>query len=84
MYTNFRPWISERYTAAANINLLGENVAHFYADYDATDFMANTNLNDRGLVWRLKICMRGLDANLSTSDSENQTICRERRVHVRY
>lgn len=84
MYTNFRPWIGERYTAAANINLLGENVAHFYADYDATDFMANTNLNDRGLVWRLKVCMRGLDANLSTSDSENQTICRERRVHVRY
>ncbi|MFA6189137.1 MAG: type II secretion system protein [Sulfuricurvum sp.] len=85
MYTNFRPWIAgERYTAATKINLLGENVAHFYADYDARDFMANTNLNDRGLVWRLKVCMRGLDANLSTSDSENQTICRERRVHVRY
>lgn len=84
LYTNFRPWLGERYTAATKINLLGENVAHFYADYDATDFMANANLNDRGLVWRLKVCMRGLDANLSDSDLEGQTICRERRVHVRY
>lgn len=84
LYTNFRPWLGEHYTAATKINLLGENVAHFYADYDATDFMANANLNDRGLVWRLKVCMRGLDANLSDSDLEGQTICRERRVHVRY
>ena len=84
MYTNFRPWLGERYNAASKINLLGQNVAHFYADYDATDFMANPNLNDRGLVWRLKVCMRGLDANLSGSDAESQTICRERRVHVRY
>jgi prepilin-type N-terminal cleavage/methylation domain-containing protein len=86
MYTNFRPWIGERYNTAPNRkeNLLGENVAHFYADYDATDFMTNPNLSDRGLVWRLKVCMRGLDANLSTSDSEGQGICRERRVHVRY
>ncbi|OYZ66053.1 MAG: hypothetical protein B7Y17_02265 [Sulfuricurvum sp. 24-42-5] len=86
MYSNFRPWDNERYNTAANRkeNILGQNVAHFYADYDATDFMANANLNDRGLVWRLKVCMRGLDANLSDSDAETQTICRERRVHVRY
>ncbi len=86
MYTNFRPWANERYNTAANRkeNILGQNVAHFYADYDATDFMANANLNDRGLVWRLKVCMRGLDANLSDSNLEGQTICRERRVHVRY
>lgn len=84
MYTNFRPWLGERYTAATKINVLGENVAHFYADYNATDFMANANLNDRGLVWRLKVCMRGLDSNLSDTDAESQTICRERRVHVRY
>ncbi|MCL4432832.1 MAG: type II secretion system GspH family protein [Epsilonproteobacteria bacterium] len=86
MYTNFRPWDNERYNTAANRkeNILGQNVAHFYADYDATDFMANANLNDRGLVWRLKVCMRGLDSNLSDSDAESQTICRERRVHVRY
>jgi len=84
MYSNFRPWANQRYTAATKMNLLGQNVAHFYADYNATDFMANQNLNDRGLVWRLKVCMRGLDSNLSTSDAESQTICRERRVHVRY
>ncbi|MDQ1299250.1 MAG: hypothetical protein QG558_1789 [Campylobacterota bacterium] len=84
MYTNFRPWLGERYTAATKINVLGGNVAHFYADYNATDFMANQNLSDRGLVWRLKVCMRGLDSNLSDTDAEGQTICRERRVHVRY
>lgn len=88
MYTNFRPWVAgERYndgSANRKVNLLGQNVAHFYADYDATDFLANPDLNDRGLVWRLKVCMRGLDTNLSDSDLEGQTICRERRVHVRY
>lgn len=84
MYTNFRPWLGERYTAATKTNVLAQNVAHFYADYDATDFMNNPNLNDRGLVWRLKVCMRGLDENLSDTDLEGQTICRERRVHVRY
>lgn len=89
MYSNFRPWAGERYANAnvgANVkaNILGENVAHFYADYNATDFMNNPGVSDRGLVWRLKVCMRGLDANLSTSDTESQAICRERRVHVRY
>lgn len=84
LYTNFRPWLGERYTAAAKINVLGDKVAHFYADYDATDFLTNPNLNDRGLVWRLKVCMQGLDADLDDSIAEGQTICRERRVHVRY
>lgn len=86
LYTNFRPWAGERYDTAPNRreNILGQNVAHFYADYDANDFMNNANLSDRGLVWRLKVCMRGLDANLSDSDREGQSICRERRIHVRY
>lgn len=86
LYSNFRPWAGERYDTAPNRreNILGQNVAHFYADYNATDFMNNANLSDRGLVWRLKVCMRGLDANLSDSDREGQSICRERRVHVRY
>jgi hypothetical protein len=89
LYTNFRPWRGERYAGAnagANVraNILGENVAHFYADYNATDFMSNPGVSDRGLVWRLKVCMRGLDNNLSTSDSESQSICRERRIHVRF
>jgi hypothetical protein len=86
MYSNFRPWANQRYNTGVNRkeNILGQNVAHFYADYDATDFQDNSNLSDRGLVWRLKVCMRGLDANLSDTDVEGQTICRERRVHVRY
>jgi prepilin-type N-terminal cleavage/methylation domain-containing protein len=89
MYSNFRPWDGERYSGTnvgpnVQANILAQNVAHFYADYDATDFMNNTNLNDRGLVWRLKLCMRGIDANLSDTNAESQTICRERRVHVRY
>ncbi len=84
LYSNFRPWAGTNYTAAPKINLLGQNVAHFYVDYNASDFIANPNVSDRGMVWRLKICMRGLDANLSTSESESQAICRERRVHVRY
>lgn len=84
MYSNFRPWLNERYDTATNINNLGQNVAHFYADFDASDFQNNPDVNDRGLVWRLKVCMRGIDDNLSMSDSENQGICRERRVHVRY
>lgn len=86
VFTNFRPWAAERYNTALNRkeNVLGQNVAHFYADYNATDFMNNPGVSDRGLVWRLKVCMRGLDTNLSTSDTESQGICRERRVHVRY
>lgn len=86
MYTNFRPWAGERYNTAAGRreNILAQNVAHFYVDYNATDFMANANVNDRGLVWRLKVCMRGVDSNLSDTNAEGQTICRERRVYVRY
>ncbi|MDD5211751.1 MAG: type II secretion system protein [Sulfuricurvum sp.] len=89
LYTNFRPWDGERYRGTnvglnVKANVLAQNVAHFYADYNATDFMNNANLNDRGLVWRLKLCMRGIDANLSDTNAESQVICRERRVHVRY
>lgn len=87
MYSNFRPWRGERHNDGntnRKVNLLAQNVAHFYADYNATDFQNDTNVTDRGLVWRLKVCMRGLDANLSDSNAETQTICRERRVHVRY
>jgi prepilin-type N-terminal cleavage/methylation domain-containing protein len=87
MYSNFRPWkINERYNNATfrKESILGKNVAHFYADYNATDFQNDSNVTDRGLVWRLKVCMRGLDTNLSMSNAEGQAICRERRVHVRY
>ncbi len=86
MYSNFYPWQGGRYDTALNRkqNLLAQNVAHFYADYNASDYQNDPSLNDRGMVWRLKVCMRGLDANLSNSDAPGQDICRERRVHVRY
>lgn len=85
MYSNFRPWAGDNYKdTGVKKSLLAQNVAHFYADYNATDFQSNPGLTDRGLVWRLKVCMRGLDANLSDSSHEGNMICRERRVHVRY
>lgn len=84
MYTNFQPWLGERYDTHGTQRLLAQNVAHFYADYNTTDFQNNPNLSDRGLVWRLKVCMRGIDTDLSDSNQSINDICRERRVHVRY
>lgn len=85
MDRSFRPWLGETFMNANKRNLLmAQNVAHIYADYDATDFAGNANLTDRGLVWRIKVCMRGLDATLATVATDDQAICRERRVHVRY
>ena len=83
MYSNFRPWTGTRYNATAG-KLLATNVAHFYADYNASDFNSNPDITDRGLVWRLKVCMRGLDDNLSDSEADANNVCRERRVRVRY
>lgn len=82
MHTNYRPWAGQYYTAGQQY-LLGENVAHFYADYDTSDF-DDQNVTDRGLVWRLKVCMRGISNDLNDSNDQGLGICRERRVHVRY
>lgn len=80
MFSNFRPWKGEVYSNAnAKRSTLGENVASFYADFNNTNYF-----NTRGTLWRLKVCMRGLDSNLSSSDTATQEICRERKVHVRY
>ena len=88
MYSGFRPWVTtpsyERFSSATKVSLLGQNVAHFYADYDARDFQNNVGVNDRGLVWRLKVCMRGFGNDLADTDENATQICRERRVHVRY
>lgn len=78
MYYNFRPWKGEQYNTGSS-SVLGENVASFYADFNNTN-----SFNDRGSVWRLKVCMQGLESNLSTSDVASSAICRERRVRVRY
>ena len=78
MFSNFRPWKGENYNTGFR-NRLGQNVASFYADFNNTN-----SFSDRGSIWRLKVCMRGLDSNLTTNDDPNQAICRERKVHVRY
>ena len=78
MFSNFRPWKGEVYSAGKR-SILGQNVASFYADFNNTN-----NFNTRGTLWRLKVCMRGLESNLSDSDTATQEICRERKVHVRY
>lgn len=80
MFSNFRPWKGEVYSNAnAKRSTLGRDVASFYADFNNTNYF-----NTRGTLWRLKVCMRGLESNLSDSDTAGQEICRERKVHVRY
>lgn len=78
MFSNFRPWKGELYSNGKQ-STLGEKVASFYADFNNTN-----SFNDRGSVWQLKICMQGLDANLSDNNEAQSAICRERRVHVRF
>lgn len=78
MFSNFRPWKGEKYNTGKQ-SILGENVASFYADFNKTN-----SFNDRGSIWRLKVCMRGLEQNLTTNDNASNAICRERRVHVRF
>lgn len=81
MYTGFRPWTPEDYkTDATKKYLLAEKVNHFFVDYDIST--ASTALS--GKVWRLKVCMQGLDENLSDSNDDTRQICRERSVHVRF
>lgn len=82
MYTNFAPWNGERYDDDDTKRyLLGEKVNHFYLSYDNT----NIALSEvEGGVWRLKVCMQGLDANLSDSKISSNDLCRERSVRVRY
>jgi prepilin-type N-terminal cleavage/methylation domain-containing protein len=83
MYSNFRPWKSEKYTQG-KINVLGRNVASFSVSYNMSEYGDDPTLSDRGLVHTLKICMRGLNADLTSSSNVEDQICRERRVRVRY
>lgn len=84
MYSNFRPWRGEAYTTALNQNLIARDVAFFTVSYNAQDYQNNPNLNDRGMIWKLHVCMRGVADDLSDSSTSNQDICRERSIHVRY
>lgn len=80
MYTGFQPWNNERYNTFTP-HLLGNKVTHFTILYDSS----NTKMNSVvGNIYTLKICMEGLDENLSDSSLSTKQICRERMVHVRY
>lgn len=78
MFSNFRPWLGEAYTTGRR-SVLGEHVASFYADFNNTN-----SFDERGSIWRLKICMQGLGTDLADNDTAVSAICRERKVHVRF
>jgi prepilin-type N-terminal cleavage/methylation domain-containing protein len=80
MYSNFQPWNNERYSNST-AHLLGNKVTHFTILYDSSNTKMNSNV---GNIYTLKICMEGLDENLSDSILSKNQICRERMVHVRY
>ncbi len=80
MYTGFQPWNGGQYSGTTP-HLLAEKVAHFTILYDNANTTMNSNV---GNIYTLKICMEGLDENLSDSSDPKNQICRERMVHVRY
>lgn len=80
MYTGFMPWNGEQYSGTTP-HLLAEKVTHFTILYDNANTMMNSNV---GNIYTLKICLQGLDENLSDSNLSKNQICRERMVHVRY
>lgn len=80
MYTGFEPWNNEQYSGAT-ARLLADKVTHFTILYDNSNTVMNSNV---GNIYTLKICLQGLDENLSDSNLSANQICRERMVHVRY
>lgn len=80
MYTGFEPWNNEQYNGATP-RLLADRVTHFTILYDNSNTVMNSNV---GNIYTLKICLQGLDENLSDSNLSRNQICRERMVHVRY
>jgi len=80
MYTGFQPWNGGQYSNVTG-RLLADKVTHFAILYDNTNASINSNI---GNIYTLKICLEGLDDNLSDTIASNRQICRERMVHVRY
>lgn len=80
MYTGFQPWSGDQYNGTT-ARLLADKVTHFTILYDNTNTIVNSNI---GNIYTLKICMQGLDENLSDSNLSKNQICRERMVHVHY
>lgn len=81
MYSNFQPWNNEHYNHGQSSLLSDANVTHFTILYNNTNTNSYSNI---GNIYTLKICIAGLDENLSTTNSSANQICRERMVHVRY
>lgn len=80
MYTGFEPWNNQQYNNVTG-RLLADKVTHFTILYDNSNTVMNSNV---GNIYTLKICLQGLDENLSDSNLSANQICRERMVHVRY
>lgn len=80
MYSNFQPWNGDDKTDG-NTSLIGKNVAHFTILHDETSTKVNSNT---GMVYTLKLCMKGLDNDLNTVEDSASQICRERMIRVRY
>lgn len=80
MYSGFEPWNGEKYSSVTG-QLLGKKVTHFAILYDNNNTSINSNI---GNIYTLKICMQGVDENLSDSNVSANQICRERMIHVRY
>lgn len=80
MYSDFQPWNGDG-KEAGKMSLIGKNVAHFTILYDNSNTQVNSNI---GNVYTLKLCMKGLDNNLSTTEERENQICRERTIRVRY
>ena len=80
MYTNFQPWQGED-KDDGNVSLIGDNVAHFMISNDDRNTTINSSI---GRMFTLKLCMKGLEENLSTSEDRDIQICRERMIRVRY
>lgn len=81
MYSGFQPWNNEHYNSGQSSLLSDANVTHFTILYNNTNTSSNSNI---GNIYTLKVCIAGMDENLSTTNSSENQICRERMVHVRY
>lgn len=83
MYQNFQPWQGENYVTNTG-QPLATKVAHFSVVYDYTNTAINSN---HGGIYKLKLCMYGVNDDLSDANSttnHDYQICRERGVYVRY
>lgn len=80
MYSNYQPWNGDTLDNATQ-SLLGKHVTHFMILHNEQNTTVNSNI---GMIYTLKLCMKGLDGDLVDSTAREDQICRERMVRVRY